>query len=55
LKDKPVAEYISGDLDPPVYTQLIDTIRPALKPLAEQSVVDKRVGVILKENENCNR
>jgi hypothetical protein len=55
LKDKPVTEFISGDLRPPVYTQLIETIKPALKPLTEQSVVDERVDAILKENENCNK
>ncbi len=55
LKDKPVTEYTSGDLEPPVYNLLIETIKPALKPLAEQSAVDERVDAILKENENCNK
>jgi hypothetical protein len=55
LTDQPVTEYISGVLEPPVYVQLIETIKPALKPLADQRVVDKRVDAILKENENCNK
>ena len=54
LKDNPVTEYTSGILEPPVYLQLIETIKPALKPLAEQNLVDKRVDAIMKENENCN-
>lgn len=54
MKDKPVTEYISGDLNPSVYKALIETVKPALKPLAEQSKVDERVITILKENENCN-
>jgi hypothetical protein len=55
LKDKPVTEYTSGDLGPRVYVRLIETIKPALKPLAEQSAVDERVLAVLKENENCNK
>lgn len=55
LKDKPVIEYTMGALNPPVYEQLLETIKPVLKPLAEQSKVDERILEILKEDGNCNK
>ncbi len=55
LKGRPATEYIIGNLGPSVYVQLIKTIRPALKPITENSTVDKRADAILKENENCNK
>lgn len=55
LKDKPVTEYDSGSLGPSVYLELIRTIKPALNPLSEQSIVDQRIEDMLKENANCNK
>ena len=39
---------------PPVYQQVVEQIKPALTPLADQAQVDARVEALLKDNQGCN-
>jgi hypothetical protein len=55
LKDKPGTEHITDIGGPSFYKQITKTIKPALKPLTDQKVIDPRVDAVLKEGENCNK
>ena len=49
-------QYEGGDLDPPLYHELIrENILPSLTPLDESNQHDERIEAILRESENCNR
>lgn len=54
LQGQSPIEYQSGDLEPPLYTQIIATITPALTPIAHQKHIDPRVTTIVHANATCN-
>jgi len=51
LKSKDV-EYSGGDLEPPLYADLVRQIMPHLTPLSEQPS-DARIRILLAENKGC--
>ncbi len=46
-------EYQMGDLNPTLYVQLIDQIKPHLKPINQQEEMDSRIKSILAVIQSC--
>lgn len=46
-------EYMSGDMEPNLYTQLTDQVMPSLQPLAQQNAIDARLSNLLAEFKSC--
>jgi hypothetical protein len=47
-------EYSSGDLNPKIYAQLIDQLKPDLQPISQPESTDPRIQAVLAEIKSCS-